>query len=88
MSHIDENGDAEGNYTVLARTLYASQYSNYSMRPVGYFVKVSSGSSIDELPVRHPTNYDLLNVSFVWIAAHIGAIDLTVVAISASLYST
>src|SRR6218665_1599205 len=51
MSHIDENGDAEGNYTVLARTSYVSQYSNYSMRPVGYFVKVSNASSIDELPV-------------------------------------
>ncbi|XP_041363434.1 receptor-type guanylate cyclase Gyc76C-like [Gigantopelta aegis] len=37
LSHIDENGDAEGNYTVLARTWFPSYHTNYSMRPVGHF---------------------------------------------------
>ncbi|XP_067672453.1 receptor-type guanylate cyclase Gyc76C-like isoform X2 [Haliotis asinina] len=37
LSHIDANGDAEGNYTVLARARYKSYYSEFSMRPVGHF---------------------------------------------------
>ncbi|XP_071105845.1 receptor-type guanylate cyclase Gyc76C-like [Haliotis cracherodii] len=37
LSHIDANGDAEGNYTVLARAQYKSYFSEYSMRPVGHF---------------------------------------------------
>ncbi|KAI0211265.1 Receptor-type guanylate cyclase Gyc76C [Lamellibrachia satsuma] len=37
MSYIDENGDAEGNYTLLARMPFESQYGNYSMLPVGHF---------------------------------------------------
>lgn len=52
MSHIDKNGDAEGNYTVLARESFVSQYSNFSMRPVGYFVKFPNSSSLEEIPVN------------------------------------
>lgn len=34
MSYMDENGDAEGNYTLLARVPFSS---GYSMQPVGLF---------------------------------------------------
>lgn len=37
VSHIDENGDAEGNYTLLSRQPYVTNVSDYSMRPVGHF---------------------------------------------------
>ena len=37
LSQIDDNGDAEGNYTLLARQAFKSSLSNYSMRPVGHF---------------------------------------------------
>ncbi|KAK3591719.1 hypothetical protein CHS0354_019484, partial [Potamilus streckersoni] len=37
LSHIDENGDAEGNYTLLSRKEIESNLSKYSMQPVGYF---------------------------------------------------
>ena len=37
LSHIDVNGDAEGNYTVLSRVPFLTQYGNYSMKPVGHF---------------------------------------------------
>ncbi|KAK2159123.1 hypothetical protein LSH36_158g05005 [Paralvinella palmiformis] len=33
LQYIDENGDAEGNYTILARLPYDDAYSNYSMLP-------------------------------------------------------
>ncbi|XP_064600660.1 receptor-type guanylate cyclase Gyc76C-like [Liolophura sinensis] len=35
LVHIDENGDAEGNYTVLSRQ--QGPDGNYAMRPVGHF---------------------------------------------------
>lgn len=35
---IDRNGDAEGNYTLLAHVPFKSEYSNYSMLPVGHFL--------------------------------------------------
>ncbi|XP_014676331.1 PREDICTED: guanylate cyclase 32E-like, partial [Priapulus caudatus] len=37
LTYMDENGDAEGNYTVLSRQPLASSYVNYSMLPVGRF---------------------------------------------------
>ncbi|XP_045214115.2 receptor-type guanylate cyclase Gyc76C-like [Mercenaria mercenaria] len=37
ISHIDENGDAEGNYTLLSRQPFKTNLSDYSMRPVGHF---------------------------------------------------
>ena len=48
LSYIDENGDAEGNYTVLARKPYYSQHANYSMLPVGQF-EIAAGDRF--LPV-------------------------------------
>ena len=36
-THIDENGDAAGHYTLLAFKEHQSQYYNYSMRPVAEF---------------------------------------------------
>ena len=36
-SYIDENGDAEGNYTVLARQPFVSDFGNYSLLPIGHF---------------------------------------------------
>lgn len=47
MSHIDANGDAEGNYTVLSRVPLPSEHGNYSMQPVGHFVIGSE----NQLPV-------------------------------------
>lgn len=38
ISSIDSNGDAEGNYTLLARVPYVSQHANFSMQPVGHFL--------------------------------------------------
>ncbi|CAH1793794.1 unnamed protein product [Owenia fusiformis] len=37
MSYIDNQGDAEGNYTVLSRQPFVSTHANYSMMPVGHF---------------------------------------------------
>ncbi|KAH3862698.1 receptor-type guanylate cyclase Gyc76C-like [Dreissena polymorpha] len=48
--HIDKNGDAEGNYTLLSRQPYTSNFSEYSMRPVGHF---QMGRDSDLLPVFH-----------------------------------
>ncbi|XP_050390613.1 receptor-type guanylate cyclase Gyc76C [Patella vulgata] len=45
LSHIDENGDAEGNYTLLSRAWFESFYANYSMMPVGHF-QIEEGSGI------------------------------------------
>ena len=41
LAYIDENGDALGNYTVLTRTPLESEFSNYSMLPVGHFEMAS-----------------------------------------------
>ncbi|XP_013384406.1 guanylate cyclase 32E [Lingula anatina] len=38
LCKIDKNGDAEGNYTVLARRPFHSKRANYSMLPVGHFI--------------------------------------------------
>jgi hypothetical protein len=38
ISEIDANGDAEGNYTLLARVPHKSLHANYSMLPVGHFL--------------------------------------------------
>ena len=35
--HMDDNGDAEGNYTLLARHWHESLYTNWTMLPVGHF---------------------------------------------------
>ncbi|KAK3089914.1 hypothetical protein FSP39_007623 [Pinctada imbricata] len=37
MVNIDENGDAEGNYTLLARVQVSDVEPKYSMKPVGHF---------------------------------------------------
>ncbi len=37
LVHMDENGDAEGNYTVLSRMPFNSTFGNFSMLPVGQF---------------------------------------------------
>ena len=43
MSYMDDNGDADGNYTVLSRIPFVSDYSNFSMLPVGHFQIGTSG---------------------------------------------
>ena len=48
LTHIDDNGDAEGNYTVLSLQHYAPSYYNKSMLPVGHF-QINANSS--DLPV-------------------------------------
>ena len=37
LSRMDENGDAEGNFTVLSYAPIQSKYTNYSLLPVGHF---------------------------------------------------
>lgn len=49
-TRIDINGDAEGNYTLLALKAYPSSVYNYSMRPVANF-KMDASASI---PVSGP----------------------------------
>lgn len=61
MSYMDENGDTEGNYTVLARAPYPSDYGNYSMLPVGHFQIGTSASS--PLPVSYDLTITHLNMS-------------------------
>ncbi|ELT90006.1 hypothetical protein CAPTEDRAFT_179119 [Capitella teleta] len=45
LSYMDDNGDTQGNYTVLARAPSVSQFGNYTMLPVGHFQIGPSGSS-------------------------------------------
>ena len=37
MVYMDENGDAEGNYTLLSRVKLNEKGPDYSMQPVGHF---------------------------------------------------
>ena len=50
MCYIDGNGDAEGNYTVLARQDFtdASNNTGFAFLPVGHFEIIRHG----QLPVR------------------------------------
>lgn len=53
---IDQNGDAEGNYTLLARMEIDNPITKYSMQPVGHF-QSSDGS----LPVLSMHGLDLID---------------------------
>ncbi|XP_076075351.1 receptor-type guanylate cyclase Gyc76C-like [Mytilus galloprovincialis] len=55
ISSIDSNGDAEGNYTLLARVPYVSQHANFSMQPVGHFL---IGSKLPKLSLFRDHNID------------------------------
>ena len=48
MGSIDENGDAEGNYTLIARTRQGGE-SAYGMYPIGSFLMPSNSAYV---PVR------------------------------------
>lgn len=56
MVYMDENGDAEGNYTLIA--LDDRPTRGYGLYPIGYFVGKEQGTN---LPVRKlfflPTHY-------------------------------
>ncbi|XP_049775726.1 guanylate cyclase 32E [Schistocerca cancellata] len=43
MVYMDENGDAEGNYTLLARQRHHREPGEYGMYPVGVFTRSASG---------------------------------------------
>lgn len=49
MVYIDENGDAEGNYTLLARKPHHEIPQSYGLYPVGLFTREKNNS---RLPVR------------------------------------
>ena len=49
--HIDENGDAEGNYTLLSRQQYKTNVSEYSMLPAGHFQIGKQGSGLPVITV-------------------------------------
>ncbi|XP_033751446.1 receptor-type guanylate cyclase Gyc76C-like [Pecten maximus] len=63
---IDRNGDAEGNYTLLARVPFVTKSASYSMLPVGHFematghhvLRFFPGQSVDwvtgEPPIDQP----------------------------------
>lgn len=54
LSHIDDNGDAEGNYTLLARQYdVTNEKANYTMLPIGHFGRNSSSTGA-LLPVFYP----------------------------------
>ena len=47
---IDENGDAEGNYSVVTLLSDTSESTGMSMQPVGYFRHSNATASRLELP--------------------------------------
>lgn len=49
---IDQNGDAEGNFTIVSLLKDKEGQANMSMQPVGYFQFTSNGSVVSGLPVR------------------------------------
>lgn len=49
MNHLDENGDAQGNFTLLARKLSPGPNASYGMYPVGTFLLNEDNTAI---PVR------------------------------------
>lgn len=50
MGYMDENGDAEGNYTLLARKPNENVPEKYGLYPVGLFIRDKDKN--DRLPVR------------------------------------
>lgn len=56
MVYMDENGDAEGNYTLIARKLLPQLDDEYGLFPVGVFTIRSNNS---KLPV---SNYTKSNI--------------------------
>lgn len=58
---MDENGDAEGNYTLLARQLHRSMPDEYALYPVGLFVLNDNGS---RLPVSTRYLLSAANITF------------------------
>lgn len=56
MVYMDENGDAEGNYTLIA--LDDRPATGYGLYPIGYFVGKEEGTN---LPVRgHNSHFALI----------------------------
>lgn len=46
MSYIDENGDAQGNYTLLAKRLHPNLENTYGLYPVGVFISNDNNSAL------------------------------------------
>lgn len=55
---IDQNGDAEGNFTIVSLLKDKEGQANMSMQPVGYFQFTSNGSVVSGLPVRSCITYN------------------------------
>lgn len=60
---IDQNGDAEGNFTIVSLLKDKEGQVNMSMQPVGYFQFTSNGSVVSGLPVR-------LCIKLIWFYTH------------------
>lgn len=57
--YIDENGDAAGNYTVIARGTHRNNHNEtvLGLLPVGTFSHKTNNRSSEALPVSNPTRY-------------------------------
>jgi atrial natriuretic peptide receptor A len=49
LVHMNECGDAEGNYTLIARKVLTEGSSKYGLYPIGVFLMPQNSS---DLPVR------------------------------------
>lgn len=54
MVHIDENGDAEGNYTVIALKPHPVNRTEYGLYPVAMFSRLQP--NVRNLPVIYSCN--------------------------------
>lgn len=61
MAYMDENGDAEGNYTVLGRLPHHKVPGEFGLYPVGIFTRTGNRFS---LPVRRQHLDKLFNDDF------------------------
>lgn len=52
MVYIDENGDAEGNYTLLARKPHHAIPESYGLYPVGVFTRQQNTSKLPVSTLR------------------------------------
>lgn len=71
MVYMDENGDAEGNYTLIARKLLPQLTDEYGLFPVGIFTLRSNNSKLPvsffffflrERNLRRVENYDKMTL--------------------------
>ncbi|KAG8192571.1 hypothetical protein JTE90_015205 [Oedothorax gibbosus] len=57
MVYMDENGDAEGNYTLIARKPVPNVYGEYGLYPVGVFQLHENRSAVPVLQILSPIDW-------------------------------